>query len=76
MIILLLFLGGITIVVLMITSAKMIVEAKYEIRKEEERKRKEENERFFKEFAEDIELYIRMSKDRNLKNKKGRKKKN
>ena len=75
MIILLLFLGGITIVVLMITSAKMIVEAKYEIREEEERKQKEETERFFKEFNEDIELYIRMSEDRNLKNKKGRKNK-
>lgn len=73
MIILLLFLGGITIVVLMITSAKMIAEAKYEIREEEERKQKEETERFFKEFNEDIELYMRMSEDRNLKNKKGRK---
>ena len=76
MIILLLFLGGITIAVLMITSIKMMVESKYEIREEEERKRKEETERFFKEFNEDIELYMRMSEDRNLKNKKRRKKKN
>lgn len=76
MIILLLFLCGIMIAVLMITSAKMIVEAKYEIREEEERQRKEETERFFKEFNEDIEVYIRMSEDRNLKNKKGRKKEN
>ena len=76
MIILLLFLFGIMIVVLMITSAKMIVEAKYEIRKEEERQRKEEIKRFFDEFNEDVELYIRMSEDRNLKNKKRRKKKN
>ena len=75
MIILLLFLGGITIVVLMITSAKMIVEAEYEIRKEEERKQKEETERFFKEFNEDIELYMRMSEDRNLKNKRKKKEK-
>ena len=42
MIIILLFLCGIMIVVLMITSAKMIVEAKYEIREEEEQQRKEE----------------------------------
>ena len=48
MAILLLFLGGITIVVLMITSAKMIVESEYEIREEEERQRKEETERFLK----------------------------
>lgn len=54
----------------------MMVESKYEIREEEERQRKEETERFFKEFNEDIELYIRMSEDRNLKNKKRRKKKN
>ena len=46
MVILLLFLGGITIVALMITSAKMIVETKYEIREEEERQRKEEMKRF------------------------------
>ena len=43
----------------MITSAKMIVEAEYEIRKEEERQQKEEMKRFFKEFNEDVELYIR-----------------
>ena len=76
MVILLLFLGGITIAVLMITSAKMIVEAKYEIREEEERQRKEEMKRFFDEFNEDVELYIRESEMRYSKNKKGRKKKN
>ena len=77
MIILLLFLFGIMIVVLMITSAKMIVEAKYEIREEEERQRKEEMKRFFDEFNEDIELYFkRMSEERYSTNKKGRKKKN
>ena len=54
----------------------MIVEAKYEIRKEEERKQKEETERFFKEFNEDIEVYIRMSEERYSMNKKGRKRKN
>ena len=76
MIIILLFLFGIMIVVLMITSAKMIVEAKYEIREEEERKQKEETERFFNEFNEDIEVYIRMSEERYSMNKKGRKRKN
>ena len=76
MIILLLFLFGIMIVVLMITSYKMIVEAKYEIREEEERQRKEEMKRFFDEFNEDVELYIRMSEERYSMNKKGRKKKN
>lgn len=76
MIILLLFLCGITIVVLMITSVKMIVEAEYEIREEEERKQKEETEHFFKEFNEDIELYIRMSEERYSTNKKGSNRKN
>ena len=75
MIILLLFLCGITIVVLMITSAKMMVESKYEIRKEEERKQKEETDRFFKEFNEDIELYISLSEERYSMNKRKKKKK-
>ena len=76
MVILLLFLGGITIVVLMITSAKMIVESEYEIRKEEERQRKEKTEHFFKIFNEDIELYIRMPEELYSMNKKRKKRKN
>lgn len=76
MVILLLFLGGITIVVLMITSAKMIVESEYEIHKEEERQRKEKIEHFFKNFNEDIELYIRMSEELYSMNKKRKKRKN
>lgn len=75
MIILVLFLGGITIAVLMITSAKMMVESKYEIRKEEERKQKEETERFFKEFDEDVELCMRMLEKHYLKKKKEEKRK-
>lgn len=62
MAILILFLGGITIVVLMITSAKMIVESKYEIRKEEERQRKEEMKRFEEEFEEGMKTFNYFSK--------------
>ena len=58
MAILLLFLGGITIVVLMITSAKIMVEAKYAIREEEERQRKEE----MKRFEEDMNSLFDFSK--------------
>ena len=53
MIILLLFLGGIAIAVLMITSAKIMVESKYEILEEEERQRKEK----LKRFEEDMNFY-------------------
>lgn len=73
MVILLLFLCGLMIVVLMITSAKMIVESEYEIRKEEERQRKEKMKRFFKEFNEDIELYMRMSEEQFSMNKRKKK---
>ena len=59
----------------MITSAKMIVEAKYEIREEEERQRKEETDRFFKEFNEDIELYMSLSEERYSMNKRKKNKK-
>ena len=53
----------------------MIVEAEYEIREEEERQQKEKMKRFFDEFNEDVELYIRMSEDRNLKKKRKKKEK-
>ena len=53
----------------------MMVESKYEIRKEEERKQKEETDRFFKEFNEDIELYISLSEERYSMNKRKKKKK-
>lgn len=58
MVILLLFLGGITITVLMIIGAKIMVESEYEIREEEERQRKEE----MKRFEEDMKNFYDFSK--------------
>lgn len=66
MVILLLFLCGITIVVLMITSAKMIAESEYEIRKEEERQRKEKMKRFEEEFEADMKIFNYFSKYKDI----------